>query len=272
MATTIIQLLKPHADKVHTLTSDNGKEFARHKGIAKALAAQKKINEAVAKEAQKQMDAAQAAMLKQEQQQAQQQAQQQQPSSKDSQAKASQSKSAQSKSAQSKASQAKAKGSKGSPKDGKGKGSKGKGKGKGKGSKGKGKGKGKGQGGKPSNSQMASQSAAKAAQSMSQMASQMTSQMASQMASDMKESKASPKSVPGKGGNARGKTGPFTYVPEFFESDADSDWARLKGKSDAGALADGIQNVPPEYRDLVRRYFLELARESAGSKDRGEAE
>jgi IS30 family transposase len=37
VAATIIRLLKPHADKVHTLTSDNGKEFARHKDIAKAL-------------------------------------------------------------------------------------------------------------------------------------------------------------------------------------------------------------------------------------------
>lgn len=39
MATTIIRLLSPHADRVHTLTSDNGKEFARHKDIAKALTA-----------------------------------------------------------------------------------------------------------------------------------------------------------------------------------------------------------------------------------------
>jgi len=37
VSTTIIRLLKPYADKVHTLTSDNGKEFAQHKEIAKAL-------------------------------------------------------------------------------------------------------------------------------------------------------------------------------------------------------------------------------------------
>jgi len=37
VATAIVRLLKPHADRVHTLTSDNGKEFARHKNIAKAL-------------------------------------------------------------------------------------------------------------------------------------------------------------------------------------------------------------------------------------------
>lgn len=30
-------MLKPHADKVHTLTSDNGKEISRYKAIAKTL-------------------------------------------------------------------------------------------------------------------------------------------------------------------------------------------------------------------------------------------
>jgi len=37
VSTAIVRLLKPYADKVHTLTSDNGKEFAQHKEIAKAL-------------------------------------------------------------------------------------------------------------------------------------------------------------------------------------------------------------------------------------------
>jgi len=35
----IVRLLKPYVDKVHTLTSDNGKEFAKHKDIAETLAA-----------------------------------------------------------------------------------------------------------------------------------------------------------------------------------------------------------------------------------------
>lgn len=39
VAAAIIRLLKPHAKKVHTLTSDNGKEFGKHKSIAKGLAA-----------------------------------------------------------------------------------------------------------------------------------------------------------------------------------------------------------------------------------------
>ena len=37
VAATIVRLLRPHAKKVHTLTSDNGKEFAQHKSIAKSL-------------------------------------------------------------------------------------------------------------------------------------------------------------------------------------------------------------------------------------------
>jgi IS30 family transposase len=36
----ILRLLKPIAQRVHTLTSDNGKEFAGHESIAKVLAAQ----------------------------------------------------------------------------------------------------------------------------------------------------------------------------------------------------------------------------------------
>ncbi|WP_201258042.1 IS30 family transposase [Syntrophotalea acetylenivorans] len=39
VATTIIRLLSPHVDRVHRLTSDNGKKFAQHKDIAEALIA-----------------------------------------------------------------------------------------------------------------------------------------------------------------------------------------------------------------------------------------
>jgi IS30 family transposase len=37
VATAIVRLLMPHARKVHTLTADNGKEFAQHKTIAASL-------------------------------------------------------------------------------------------------------------------------------------------------------------------------------------------------------------------------------------------
>ena len=34
MASTAIEALLPYKDKIHTITDDNGKEFARHKEIA----------------------------------------------------------------------------------------------------------------------------------------------------------------------------------------------------------------------------------------------
>ena len=37
VATAIVRLLSPHVKKVHTLTADNGKEFAQHKTIAARL-------------------------------------------------------------------------------------------------------------------------------------------------------------------------------------------------------------------------------------------
>ena len=40
VSATIIRLLNPHTEKVCTLTSDNGKEFARHEKTSKALDAE----------------------------------------------------------------------------------------------------------------------------------------------------------------------------------------------------------------------------------------
>ena len=39
VATTIVRLLRPHMNKVYTMTADNGKEFAQHKTIAESLEA-----------------------------------------------------------------------------------------------------------------------------------------------------------------------------------------------------------------------------------------
>ena len=40
LASTVIEALLPYKDKIHTITADNGKEFARHKEIAKGLDAE----------------------------------------------------------------------------------------------------------------------------------------------------------------------------------------------------------------------------------------
>ena len=37
MANAVIELLKPFSVKAHTITADNGKEFAEHERIAKEL-------------------------------------------------------------------------------------------------------------------------------------------------------------------------------------------------------------------------------------------
>jgi IS30 family transposase len=40
LASTAIEALLPYKDIIHTITADNGKEFARHKEIAKGLDAE----------------------------------------------------------------------------------------------------------------------------------------------------------------------------------------------------------------------------------------
>jgi Transposase and inactivated derivatives, IS30 family len=40
LASTAIEALRPYKEKTHTITADNGKEFARHKEIAKGLDAE----------------------------------------------------------------------------------------------------------------------------------------------------------------------------------------------------------------------------------------
>ena len=40
LTSTVIEALLPYKDKIHTITADNGKEFARHKEIAKGLDAE----------------------------------------------------------------------------------------------------------------------------------------------------------------------------------------------------------------------------------------
>jgi hypothetical protein len=41
----------------------------------------------------------------------------------------------------------------------------------------------------------------------------------------------------------------------------DADWAKFQGKVNRGAQDDHAKNTPEEYRDLVNRYFEELARQ-----------
>ncbi len=45
-----------------------------------------------------------------------------------------------------------------------------------------------------------------------------------------------------------------------------TDWGRLPGELRTQILEAGLRNTPPEYRELIRRYFRELARRSAQTR------
>lgn len=40
------------------------------------------------------------------------------------------------------------------------------------------------------------------------------------------------------------------------------DWFKTKGEMSSGALDDSLESVPPEYRELVKAYFIELSKEA----------
>ena len=57
--------------------------------------------------------------------------------------------------------------------------------------------------------------------------------------------------------------GTRSFVPFFLRNLGfpESDWARYKGKTESEAMEEMLRSVSPEYRELVRRYFVELSRE-----------
>ena len=61
--------------------------------------------------------------------------------------------------------------------------------------------------------------------------------------------------------------GERSFMPVFLKNLGfpESEWARFKGKTDAQALEEMLKTVSPEYRELVRRYFVELSREGGKS-------
>ncbi len=50
---------------------------------------------------------------------------------------------------------------------------------------------------------------------------------------------------------------------------AETDWAKFQGKVNRGAQDDHAKNTPEEYRDLVNRYFEELARQGGRPEGKG---
>ena len=42
----------------------------------------------------------------------------------------------------------------------------------------------------------------------------------------------------------------------------DASWFKMKGEMSSGDLDDALKSVPPEYRELVKAYFIELSKEA----------
>ena len=58
-------------------------------------------------------------------------------------------------------------------------------------------------------------------------------------------------------------------TPDFFKSlFARLGWFKIRGLSKDGLGEQELKEVPREYRDLVRRYFLKLAEENPEATDR----
>lgn len=53
-------------------------------------------------------------------------------------------------------------------------------------------------------------------------------------------------------------------MPDFLKNlgFSPADWFKTKGDMSSGALDDALKSVPPEYRELVKTYFIELSKES----------
>ena len=117
---------------------------------------------------------------------------------------------------------------------------------------------------------------AKAADQHAGDASRQMSQMADQQAAKQGQGASAPPSQwrteAGKGAEDQKNRqdtmnlGGRSFIPFFLKNLGfpESEWARYKGKTNSEAMEEMLKTVPPEYRELVRRYFVELSRE--GSK------
>lgn len=72
---------------------------------------------------------------------------------------------------------------------------------------------------------------------------------------DSKGKPGKPSAKPSKKGK-KGKAGK-AFTPDE-DPNSESDWFKMKSDSSADAESDGLDNVPAEYRGLVREYFNAL--------------
>lgn len=119
----------------------------------------------------------------------------------------------------------------------------------------------------------AAQSAEKAAEAMKSLAEQLA-QQAGMPQTPMPGGKKGPKSkqksppMPGEPGEPQEGENKGTSsqlgMPDFLKNlgFSPADWFKTKGEMSSGALDDALKSVPPEYRELVKAYFIELSKES----------
>ncbi len=119
----------------------------------------------------------------------------------------------------------------------------------------------------------AAQAAEKAAEAMKSLAEQLAQQTGMPqmpMPGNKKGPKSKQKQPPMPGepaepqeGENKGTTSQLG-MPDFLKNlgFSPADWFKTKGEMSSGVLDDALKSVPPEYRELVKAYFIELAKES----------
>jgi hypothetical protein len=96
---------------------------------------------------------------------------------------------------------------------------------------------------------------------------QLQDQMQQQSSSSSQDSpggKANDKNQNKKAGkeDKKGKKNTLKKGVDGLLDGGDADWFKNLSKLQPGEIEDALQNVPAEYRDLVREYFSELSKEA----------
>ncbi len=114
--------------------------------------------------------------------------------------------------------------------------------------------------------QQAQQQAAQQAQQAAQALGQQAKQKGEEMGLDMQDGlpKPGPTTQESKNRETRrpGDDNRILEAQARANSLIPENWMRLRGKAQSDALDAALQNVSPEYRELVREYFLQLSREN----------
>jgi hypothetical protein len=118
------------------------------------------------------------------------------------------------------------------------------------------------------NAKEAGQHAEEASQKMSEMADQQAAKQGQNMKPPTQWRTEAAKSMDEQQNrNDTMNLGERSFMPMLLKNAGfpESEWARFKGKTESEVMEEITKNVSPEYRELVRRYFVELSREGGKS-------